>query len=233
MRYTDEIKNQPETSLMRSPPLHWASTHSLLVTLVLIFVLVCGCITFNVNWPGSEKTPTITERTTEKVTETTMTTLKPLTNQPTSILTSVKTGTGTVYHVAVSGNDANPGTESQPWSSFQHAVDMVSPGDTIQIHRGEYSENLQITMSGQDGRFITLMAAPGETVTLHGEIGLRKGVSYYLVQGINMDSYNPWGLTLWGDNHHIGISQMQMTGRGCRHPDDVRRIGETSGRRAG
>lgn len=53
-----------------------------------------------------------------------------------------------VYHVASTGSDANPGTESQPFRSVQKAVDLVVAGDTIKIHGGTFSGIVRITRSG-------------------------------------------------------------------------------------
>ncbi|MDD1654279.1 MAG: right-handed parallel beta-helix repeat-containing protein [Methanomicrobiales archaeon] len=162
-------------------------------------VLCCGALIFSsgcIN-PGGDDTPSVEPTA-------------PVTTQP--LTTSWTSGPGNVYHVAVAGSDTNAGTQDRPWNTIQHAVDTAAPGDTVYVHGGEYTENVAITVSGQDGGPITLMAAPGEPVTIHGELGLRKGVSYYRLQGMSLDRYNPWGLTLWGGNHHVQIAGMEMTG---------------------
>jgi hypothetical protein len=55
-----------------------------------------------------------------------------------------------MYYVAVSGNDANPGTSSQPWRTIQKAANMLKAGDTVQVTSGQYSERVQVTKSGQE-----------------------------------------------------------------------------------
>ncbi|MBN1672293.1 MAG: DUF1565 domain-containing protein [Kiritimatiellae bacterium] len=42
------------------------------------------------------------------------------------------------YFVVPGGNDADPGTESQPWRTLQKAADSVQPGDTVRIRAGDY-----------------------------------------------------------------------------------------------
>ena len=42
------------------------------------------------------------------------------------------------YYVATNGQDENPGSETQPWRSIQHAADRVNPGDTVRIRAGDY-----------------------------------------------------------------------------------------------
>lgn len=128
-----------------------------------------------------------------------------------SVIASVKFGTGTVFHVASGGDDENLGTESQPWKTIQHAMDTVDAGDTITIH-GELAEGAQMTTSGRKDQPITIMGAPGEGGIIHGELGLRQGVSYIRFQGLNVDSFPTWGITLWGDNSHISLANMRISG---------------------
>jgi hypothetical protein len=182
----------------------------LIGVLVLVSVFVCGCIVNNY-YGNVTPPPTITERPTGQMTSTTTATSRYLTNQPTAVITPIKTGTGTVYHVAAGGNNANPGTRDQPWQTLQYAVDTVGSGDTIIIH-GELTESVQMTTSGQENQPITITGAPGEMATIHGELGFRPGVSYIQLQGLHFDSFPTWGITLWGDNHYIHLANMQMTG---------------------
>ncbi|MEO6576700.1 MAG: DUF1565 domain-containing protein, partial [Polyangiaceae bacterium] len=45
---------------------------------------------------------------------------------------------GTTYYVSTSGNDANPGTSTQPWRTLQKAVDTIAPGDVALVRAGTY-----------------------------------------------------------------------------------------------
>lgn len=74
------------------------------------------------------------------------------------------------YFVAPTGNDANPGTFSQPFRTVQHGLDTaVNPGDTVEVRAGTYHERLTFNNSGSAaGGFITLEAYPGEHVVLKG-----------------------------------------------------------------
>ncbi|HDQ73770.1 MAG TPA: hypothetical protein ENN19_16990, partial [Chloroflexi bacterium] len=51
-------------------------------------------------------------------------------------------------------SDDNPGTESAPWLTIQHAADVAQPGDTIIVHPGSY-ERVAIRRGGTPGAFIT------------------------------------------------------------------------------
>ena len=75
---------------------------------------------------------------------------------------------GTTHYVATSGNDANPGTESDPWQTIQKAADTLVAGDTVYIRAGTYNERVIPENSGSAGSYITYAAYPGETVTIDG-----------------------------------------------------------------
>ncbi|MBP7865350.1 MAG: right-handed parallel beta-helix repeat-containing protein [Acidobacteria bacterium] len=73
-----------------------------------------------------------------------------------------------VYHVAVTGDDANPGTASQPWRTLGKAADTLTAGDTVLIGPGTYAERLTPAHSGTPGNYITFAAAPGAEAVLDG-----------------------------------------------------------------
>ncbi|MBN1484358.1 MAG: hypothetical protein JXA37_06510, partial [Chloroflexia bacterium] len=47
---------------------------------------------------------------------------------------------GTVYYVAPTGSDSNPGTQDYPWQTIQKAADTLAAGDTVYIKAGIYEE---------------------------------------------------------------------------------------------
>jgi hypothetical protein len=73
--------------------------------------------------------------------------------------------------VATSGNDANPGTLTQPLATIQRAVNLVQPGGTIAIRGGTYAltTNIQIVHSGTASAPITMSSFQGERVIIDGE----------------------------------------------------------------
>lgn len=78
--------------------------------------------------------------------------------------------TGTLF-VATNGNDANPGTLSQPLATIQRAHDLVQPGGTIAVRGGTYapSVTIKILKDGTSARPITLTSHDGERVIIDGE----------------------------------------------------------------
>jgi len=82
-----------------------------------------------------------------------------------ALLLAAASAAATDVHVAIGGDDANPGTEGSPWATIQHAVDSVGPGDRILVHAGTY-DGARIESSGLPGAPITLTAGPGEAVSI-------------------------------------------------------------------
>jgi parallel beta-helix repeat protein len=67
------------------------------------------------------------------------------------------------FYVSPQGHDSNAGTVQFPWATLQHAVDMISPGDTILVESGTY-DGCRIELSGGDKAPKVLQAAPGAQV---------------------------------------------------------------------
>src|SRR5437870_2802326 len=73
------------------------------------------------------------------------------------------------HYVAMTGSDANPGTLAAPWQTIQKAANSVTPGSTVCIRGGVYSEVVTVNVSGSaGGGFITFQSYPGEQAVLDG-----------------------------------------------------------------
>jgi len=82
------------------------------------------------------------------------------------------------YHVArmaEGASDSNSGTEKVPWKTISRAAaaEELRPGDEVLIHSGVYREHVQVKVSGEPGKPITLVAAPGARVVVKGSELLR------------------------------------------------------------
>ncbi len=75
--------------------------------------------------------------------------------------------TNSSFYVSTTGNDSNPGTQTAPWRTVQHAADTVRAGSTVNVRGGVYEELVSINASGNatDG-YITFRSYPGETAIL-------------------------------------------------------------------
>lgn len=132
------------------------------------------------------------------------------------------TGTGETFLVASSGSDENDGSAEAPWATIQHAVDSVSPGDTILIQSGSYT-GARIERSGVPDGWITLASAPGATVRIDApgpankrgsnlEFETWEGdgtVAYWLVEGLEVAEAPQWGIDIRGSDethsHHFVV----------------------------
>jgi alpha-N-arabinofuranosidase len=59
-----------------------------------------------------------------------------------TVLTFVNVTRAVNFHVAPSGNDADPGTQTAPFRTIQHAANLAQPGDVITVHEGVYRERI-------------------------------------------------------------------------------------------
>jgi hypothetical protein len=69
---------------------------------------------------------------------------------------------------AKNGADENPGTESAPWKTLAFAAGQLRPGHTLYLRGGVYFEHVPITVSGEEGKPITIRSYPGELAILDG-----------------------------------------------------------------
>ena len=52
------------------------------------------------------------------------------------------------FYVSKTGDDSNPGTQTAPWRTIQHAADTVRAGSTVNVRGGIYEERINIKESG-------------------------------------------------------------------------------------
>jgi alpha-L-arabinofuranosidase len=121
-------------------------------------------------------------------------------------------------HVAVAGNDSNPGTRTAPLRTIQRAALLARPGDVITVHAGVYRERVAPPRGGEsDARRITYQAAPGEKVEIKGSevvgnwIMVQAGVWKTTVANSLFGAFNPFADLIRGDwfepkgrAHHTG-----------------------------
>ena len=123
------------------------------------------------------------------------------------------------YYVAPGGSDDAPGTEAQPWATFQQAADVVQPGDTVCFRGGTYSaEETHLTRSGTAESSITFIAYPGESPILDGGgnaaelLILDQGTSYLHISGLALRNFTIWGMELSGENRHVQLDHLDIGG---------------------
>ena len=122
------------------------------------------------------------------------------------------------YHVALGGNDANPGTRQAPLRTIQRAADLARPGDTVTVHAGLYRERVNPPRGGEsDDKRIIYRAADGEKVEIRGSevvkgwVKVRDDVWKATLPNSFFGRFNPYGDLIRGDwfhsrgrQHHTG-----------------------------
>jgi hypothetical protein len=119
---------------------------------------------------------------------------------------------GRTYYVSPGGNDANPGSQAQPWRTVAKADSAAQAGDTVYIMGGTYAERLRPARSGTAANWIIFAAYPGQRVTLEGtgvNLGTWSGLvdlagrSYILVRGLTLQNSSGAGLLADGSQHIV------------------------------
>jgi parallel beta-helix repeat protein len=96
------------------------------------------------------------------------------------------------YYVATDGSDSNSGTStSAPFRTIQRAMNVVAPGDNVQIRGGTYREQVESTRGGTAAAPVSVSAYPGETPVIKGSV---------IVTGWVLDSGTVWKKTGWTAN---------------------------------
>ena len=129
-----------------------------------------------------------------------------------------------IYYVATNGSDKNSGTSLvKPFATLTHAINVVSPGDTIFIRSGVYaiSNTINITKSGTPTKHITLSAyRPDLTISFNNnrpvlnysvafatasssERGVQLQADYWNIYGIVIDYAGDNGM--WVGGHYSTI----------------------------
>jgi hypothetical protein len=119
------------------------------------------------------------------------------------------------YYVSPGGNDANPGTEAQPWGTFNRAWKTIVRGDTLVLLDGTYYQTLSpvLPAPGSPPVYVTIKAKNDGRAIIDGQ-GVRRAVellnyrtvSYVIIEGI-VGRNGPAGeQALWFiQNHHVII----------------------------
>ncbi|MDT8382632.1 MAG: right-handed parallel beta-helix repeat-containing protein [Brevefilum sp.] len=154
----------------------------------------------NLDSQDSESTPSVT---------------LPDNENETALPSSPSTGPECSLFVASDGDDNNPGSEGQPWRSFQKAAEAANPGDTVCFRGGTYAtDNIYLAKSGQIDEPITYAAYPGEIPILDGDelLTLGGGISHLRISGFVLRNFNIWGIFLSGENHYITLDHLEIEG---------------------
>ncbi len=144
-----------------------------------------------------------------------------------------------IYHVAITGSDANPGTKSAPFRTVQKAVNVAAAGSTVLVHAGTYSGRVVVTRrSNRADAPVVVRAAGDGTATLTANLqptscSSRTPATDRTVQILGGSDYWTFeNLTIVGGVYISGtgkISKAQLhsrslPGRGSYDPEAAKRV---------
>lgn len=136
-------------------------------------------------------------------------TVTPSPRPPTSTQPSNKN-----FYVSTSGNDANNGTQANPWRTIQKAANTITSGDTVFVEEGEYPEHVILTRSGAADMPIRF-EAEGRVVMQ----GFTVTANYVTIRGFEITDTpdhdrNGWGIWINGDHCLIENNYLHDATRG-------------------
>jgi hypothetical protein len=150
--------------------------------------VLAGCTSGDSTETPAELTEAPTETTTSR-------TDTGATQTDTDSPTSSQESSSDTIHVAMDGDDANPGTEDEPLAAIQTAVEEAGPGQTVYVHPGEYFEFIEFREDGDPNAPVTLTGPPDAVLkppkdVEYGCIGV--GANHVHITGLTITGlYNP------------------------------------------
>lgn len=143
----------------------------------------------------------------------------------------------TKYHVSVTGNDKNIGSEKQPFRTINKAAQLAEAGDTVIVHEGVYREWVNPVNSGRsNSQRITYEAAEGEKVIIKGSEEISdweptdKGVWCAVIPNSVFGSWNPYVEVIDGDwymepiEHSLHTGQVYINGVALDETDTIENL---------
>jgi len=116
------------------------------------------------------------------------------------------------YYVSPSGNDSNPGTQTQPWQTIQKSANTMITGDTVYVQAGTYNETVAPSNSGTSGNIISYIA--------QGAAKVRKWVinskDYILLDRFANDGTYNYGnyifvVSIIGTSNHVTMQNFNLS----------------------
>lgn len=134
---------------------------------------------------------------------------------------------GQEFWVSPDGDDGASGSSDDPWATLQHAVDASEPGTTVIVSGGTYEQLLTIDRSGEPGRPVSVVAAPGEQPVLDGsgldvpagQSGMIEidGQHDVVIEGLEITGYRsdvsgevPIGVFLTGESRDVRLAGLTI-----------------------
>jgi hypothetical protein len=113
---------------------------------------------------------------------------------------------GQQFYVSASGLDSNPGSQSAPWATIQHAAIVVAPGDTVHVAPGTYSPAVKTATSGTSSariRFVSDVQWGAHINTVGATSSWENDGDYVDILGFSVSGDGDIGILNQGSNVRI------------------------------
>lgn len=137
---------------------------------------------------------------------------------------------GSTYYVSGAGSDSNSGTFRLPFLTIQRAANLVTPGDTVIVEDGTYSDVaafgrtstlVNVTRGGTTGNYVTFRSQNRWGAVLDGlnttAEGWEIGANYVRIQGFEIKGFRDTGISNYRGGEFADIAQNHIhdVGRYC------------------
>ena len=113
---------------------------------------------------------------------------------------------GQQFYVSATGLDSNPGSQSAPWATIQHAAVVAVPGDTVHVAPGTYSAAVKTTTSGTSSariRFVSNVQWGAHVNTAGATTSWENDGDYVDILGFSVSGDGDIGILNEGSNVRI------------------------------
>jgi parallel beta-helix repeat protein len=128
--------------------------------------------------------------------------------------TTIALASGMTYCVSTTGDNTNPGTQTESWRSIQFGVDNPLPGDTLVVQDGVYDEQITLSSSGTEVNPLTIKAVNQGQAVIDAQghdYGLHiKGSSYLFIQGFAIEGAQVANVLITGDVSHTSVHECDI-----------------------
>jgi parallel beta-helix repeat protein len=102
------------------------------------------------------------------------------------------------FYVSPSGDDSNSGSLDHPFHTIENGIKQLTPGDTLILREGTYSEPFRLMTSGTPEDYITIQNYPGEKPIIDADNTANNGVvisaSHWRLTGLEIRNCNENGI---------------------------------------
>ena len=119
-------------------------------------------------------------------------------------IAAATSSSGANYYVSPSGSDSNPCTQASPCATPDHAFNLASPGETVQVAPGTYDYGsggaASFSKSGTAGHYITVTCATRGACKIQNSVTGNATVVYISANYMTFDGFEVTNTSSAGNN---------------------------------